>query len=152
MTIYEIDEAIQNCVDTETGELDEQKLNELVLERETKVEQLACWVIDLEAAAKAISEQQQVLGKRKEAALKKADSVRKYIAEVLKGQKFQTSKVQISFRHSSSVVVPDVNLIPEEFKKYGAPTANKVAIKDALKLGVEVNGAYLEENTSVIIK
>ena len=152
MTIYEIDEAIQNCIDTETGEVDESRLNELLLERDTKIEQLACWVIDLEAAAKAISEQQQVLGKRKEAALHKADSIRQYIAAALAGQKFSTSKVQISFRRSSSVVVPDIEQLADEYKKFGAPTANKTAIKDALKLGVDVQGAYLEENTSMVIK
>ena len=91
MTIYEIDEAIQKCIDTETGEVNEEALNSLLLERDTKIEQLACWVIDLEAATKAISEQQQVLGKRKEAALHKADSIRQYIAAALAGQKFALS-------------------------------------------------------------
>ena len=152
MTIYEIDNAIMSCVDAETGEVNEEALNELLIERDNKIEQLACWVKELEASAKAISEEMQQLAKRKEAALHKADSIKHYISDALAGKKFQTSKVAISYRRASSVVVPDVYALPDEFKKYGAPTANKTAIKDALKLGIEVNGAYLEENTSMIIK
>ena len=55
MTIYEIDQSIMECVDLETGEIiDIDKLNELELEREKKLENVACWIKDLKAEAEAL--------------------------------------------------------------------------------------------------
>ena len=45
MTIYEINEEILNCIDLETGEIiDIDKLNELQLEKDAKIENVACWI------------------------------------------------------------------------------------------------------------
>ena len=42
MTIYEIDQAIMECVDFETGEIiDTEQLDELQMERDTKLENVA---------------------------------------------------------------------------------------------------------------
>ena len=47
MTLYEIDNAILDCIDLETGEIiDVDKLNELQLEKETKIENVALWIKD----------------------------------------------------------------------------------------------------------
>ena len=55
MTIYDIDNAILECIDMETGEIiDTDKLNELELERESKIEGVACWIKDLKAEAEAL--------------------------------------------------------------------------------------------------
>ena len=48
MKLYEIDEAILNCIDTETGEIiDADQLDKLTMERDTKIENVACWIKDL---------------------------------------------------------------------------------------------------------
>lgn len=41
MKLYEINEAILNCIDPETGEADPEKLDELLMMREEKLEGLA---------------------------------------------------------------------------------------------------------------
>ena len=42
MKLYEIDEAILNCIDTETGEIiDADQLDKLTMERDTKIENVA---------------------------------------------------------------------------------------------------------------
>ena len=47
MKLYEIDNAILECIDMETGEIiDIDKLNELELERESKIEGVAGWIKD----------------------------------------------------------------------------------------------------------
>ena len=52
MTIWEIDQAMQTLVD-ENGELlDYEAFSALVMEREKKLENVACWVVNLEAEAK----------------------------------------------------------------------------------------------------
>lgn len=58
MTLYEIDSAIMDCVDEETGEIiDLEKLEALNIERDKKVEGIALAVKNYAAEAKAIKEE-----------------------------------------------------------------------------------------------
>ena len=56
MKLYEINEAILNCVDPETGEADVEKLDELIMMRDEKLENLALWVKDLKAELENLKE------------------------------------------------------------------------------------------------
>ena len=158
MTIYEIDQAIMECVDLETGEIiDTDKLNELELERESKIEGVACWIKDLKAEAEALKNEKLALAERQRVAENKAESLKKWLAYALQGEKFKTTKCAISFRESEAVEVTDEglnNLMKEhdELLTYKAPEPNKTAIKQALKDGLSVEGVQLIQNTSVIIK
>ena len=158
MTIYEINEQILNCIDPETGEIiDIDKLNELELERDAKIENVACWIKELKAEAEAIKTEKQTLAERQKVAENKAESLKKWLAYALDGQKFKTSKCSISYRKSESVEVTEEglnNLMQEhdELLTYKAPEPNKKAIKDALKDGLSVAGVQLVQNISTIIK
>lgn len=158
MTIYEIDEKILNCIDLETGEIiDIDRLNDLQLERDTKIENVACWIKELKAEAEAIKAEKQTLAERQKVAENKAESLKKWLAYALDGQKFKTSKCSISYRKSESVEVTEEglnNLIKEHdgLLTYKAPEPNKTAIKQALKDGLSVQGVQLVQNTSTIIK
>ena len=158
MTIYEINEEILNCIDLETGEIiDIDKLNELELEKDAKIENVACWIKELKAEAEAIKAEKLALAERQKVAENKAESLKKWLAYALDGQKFKTSKCSISYRKSESVEVTDEglsNLMKEhdELLTYKAPEPNKKAIKQAIKDGLSVEGVRLECNTSVIIK
>lgn len=158
MTIYEINEQILNCIDLETGEIiDIDKLNELQLEKDAKIENVACWIKELKAEAEAIKAEKQTLAERQKVAENKAESLKKWLAYALDGQKFKTSKCSISYRKSEAVEVTEEglnNLMQEhnELLTYKAPEPNKKAIKDALKDGLSVQGVQLVQNTSTIIK
>ena len=158
MTIYEIDQAIMECVDLETGEIiDTDKLNELELERESKIEGVACWIKDLKAEAEALKNEKQTLAERQRVAENKAESLKKWLAYALQGEKFKTTKCAISFRKSEAVEVTEEGLKVlmkehDELLTYKAPEPNKTAIKQALKDGLSVAGVQLVQNTSVIIK
>ena len=158
MTIYEIDEKILNCIDLETGEIiDIDKLNELQLERDAKIENVACWIKELKAEAEAIKAEKLALAERQKVAENKAESLKKWLAYALQGEKFKTAKCSVSFRKTESVEVTDEglsNLMKEhdELLTYKAPEPNKKAIKDALKDGLNVAGIQLVQNTSTIIK
>ena len=158
MTIYEINEGILNCIDPETGEIiDIDKLNELELERDAKIENVACWIKELKAEAEAIKAEKLALAERQKVAENKAESLKKWLAFALNGEKFKTAKCSVSFRKSEVVEITDEglsNLMKEhdELLTYKAPEPNKKAIKDALKDGLSVQGVRLECNTSVIIK
>ena len=158
MKLYEIDNAILDCIDTETGEvIDIDKLNELQLERDTKIENVACWIKDLKAEAEAIKAEKQALADRQKAAENKAESLKKWLAYALDGEKFKTARCSVSFRKTESVEVTDEglnNLMKEhdELLTYKAPEPNKTAIKQAIKDGLNVDGVQLVQNVSTIIK
>ena len=158
MTIYEIDQAIMECVDFETGEIiDTEQLDELQMERDTKLENVACWIKDLKAEAEALKAEKQALAERQKVAENKMESLKKWLAYALQGEKFKTPKCAISFRKSEAVEVTDEglnNLMKEhdELLTYKAPEPNKTAIKQAIKDGLNVAGVQLVQNTSTIIK
>ena len=158
MKLYEIDEAIMNCIDAETGEIiDTEQLDKLQMEREAKLENVACWIKDLKAEAEALKAEKQALAERQRVAENKAESLKKWLAYVLDGQKFSTSKCAVSFRKTEAVEVTTDglnNLMKEhdELLTYKAPEPNKTAIKQAIKDGLNVAGVQLVQNTSTIIK
>lgn len=153
MRLYEIDEAILSCIDTETGEiLDADKLNALQIEREEKLENVALWIKDLTAEAAALKAEKQAFADRQKAAENKAESLKKWLTEALAGEKFKTTKVAVSFRKTKSVQVEDIWKLDDSYVKYAEPTADKAAIKKAIEAGQEVAGATLVENVSISVK
>ena len=159
MTIYEIDNEIMNCIDMETGEvIDTEKLNDLQMERDAKIENVALWIKELKAEAEAIKDEKQALADRQRVAENKAESLKNWLAYALNGEKFKTSKCSISYRNSESVEVTEEGLEAlmrehEDLLTYKAPEPNKKAIKDAIKNdGLTVAGVQLLQKTSTIIK
>lgn len=159
MKLYEIEDAILECIDMETGEvIDIERLNDLQMKREEKIENVACWIKDLKAEAEAIKAEKMALAERQKAAENKAESLKNWLAYALAGQKFKTARCAISFRQTESVeVTPEglENLMRggcDELLTYEQPKPNKTAIKAALKDGLNVAGVRLTQNTSTIIK
>ena len=153
MRLYEIDEAILSCIDTETGEiLDADKLNALQIEREEKLENVALWIKNLTSDAEALKAEKQAFAERQKAAENKAESLKKWLTEALAGEKFKTTRVAVSFRKTKSVQVADIFALDNSFLKYAEPTPDNTAIKKAIEAGQEVAGATLVENVSISVK
>ena len=153
MTLYEIDQKLLDCIDLETGEiLNEERLNELQMERNEKLEKVALWIKELNAEADALKAEKQAFADRQKAAENKAESLKKWLADALAGEKFKTTKVMVSFRKTKSVEVADIFALDENYVKYSEPTADKAAIKNAIEAGEIVKGAQLVEGTSISIK
>ena len=152
-TLYEIDAAIMDCVDTETGEIiDEKKLNALLMERSAKLEGVALWIKNLDSDAAAIRAEREALEKRQKAAENKAASLRIWLANALSGQKFSTARVAISYRKSVSTEV-DSDIAPKKWcKKKITYTPDKTAIKEALLSGMKIKGCRLVEKQNIQIK
>lgn len=160
MNIYEIDSAILACVDSETGEvIDIEKLAELQVERERKIESVACWVKNLIANAQNIREEEKVLAERRRALENKVESLKKYLSDALGGDKFETARCSLSFRSSASVAIDDematMDWLTQNYRddviKYSA-SVNKKALGDILKNGVKVPGAHIEFKNNLSIK
>ena len=160
MTLYEIDMEILTCVDLESGEIiDFEKLEELQMQREEKIEKVALWYKNLLADADALKAEKAVLAEREAAARRKAESIKKWLQEILNGSKLSTSKVAIAFRKSESVEVDDEIFTGwaqahgrDDLLTYKDPTPNKTAIKAAIKAGDNIDGATVVEKNNIQIK
>lgn len=153
MNLFEIENEIMDCWDQETGEiLDSDRLDQLEMERDTKIENIALYIKNLTADAEALKAEKQSFAERQKAAENKVESLKKYLATYLAGQKFSTPRVAISFRKTSSVNVTDISQLPEEFLKFADLMPDKTAIKAAIKAGTSVAGAEIVEGKSMSIK
>lgn len=153
--LYEIDLAILNCVDPETGEVIEPELlDALLMDRNTKIENVALWIKNLESDAAAYKAEEDAFKARQEKAEKKAEKLREWLAQVCDGQKFETSRCAVSFRKSEAVEVSDINKVPVEFirtKTVTTESPDKTAIKAAIKAGKTVDGCTLAQKFNVKI-
>ena len=147
-SLYEIDRSILECVDMETGELiDPERLEGLYMERSQKIENIVLWIKNLQSDALAFKTEKEAFDKREKAATAKAESLKRYLAQALQGEKFSTDKCAVSFRKSVKLEVLDAESVPEELLVKTVsirPDAN--AIKALLKEGQNVSGCVLVEN------
>lgn len=155
MTLYEIDAAILDCIDMETGEIiDEAKLNSLSMERDTKISNVACWYKDLKAEAEAIKIEKQNLSRRQEICENKMESLKKWLKFALNGEKFKNGKCNITYRKSTSVNFSegfDYNKLPDDLKKITVEP-RKTEIKKAIEGGQTIDGCTIEEKNGIIIQ
>lgn len=155
MTIYEIEAAILDTVDQETGEIiDLDRLNALEMERDKKIGNVACWIKDLKAEAEAIKAEKQALEKRQKAAENKAESLKQWLLFALNGEKFKDARCSISYRKSERVDFSDsfdLNTLPESMKKVTIEP-KKTEIKDYLKTGAAIEGVELVESSNIQIR
>lgn len=155
--LYEIVQEIEDFefeIDEETGEiLNFADLDALELERDTKIENLCLWHKNLLSDAEAYKKEEDSFKKKKQSAEKKAESVKNYIQYILAGNKFKTTKVDVSYRTSNQVEVVDVNRVPAEYLKITQTIEpKKVEIKKAIKNGIEIDGCCLVEKKNLQIK
>ena len=153
-SLYEIDQQIMSCVDMDTGEIvDMDKLSELQIERETKLESVALWIKNLKAEEAALKAEKDAFAEREKQTKAKREKLSEWLTGALNGEKMSTSKVSISFRKSESVKISDIDAIPMNYiVETITESPDKVAIKNALKKGLEVPGCELELKNNISIK
>ena len=164
MNLFEINDAITRCVkladgdyvDTETGEIiDTAALDELVMERDTKIRNIACWIRNLDADEKALADQIKVFTARKDSVKNKRESLKSYLAAFLNGKKWENNEVKISWRKSEALEVDEGKNIydfPEEYLRYKLPELNKAQMKADIKAGKRVDGVRLVARENIQIK
>ena len=152
--LYEIEDDILGCVDTETGEIiDSEKLDALEMEREKKIEAVILWRKDLLAEAEAVKKEADVLTKRAKSCENKAEQLKNYISYALNGEKFKTDRCSVSYRKTSGVVLDDIYKVSTKFwGDIKESWISKTKIKEAIEKGETVEGAHIEERQSINIK
>lgn len=153
-SLYEIDQAILDTIDPETGEIvDIEKLSELQMQREAKIENVALWVKNLKAEASAYKAEKDAFAEREKAAKAKIENLSEWLTGALNGEKLTSNRVAISFRKSESVKITDIDAIPNNYiVETITESPDKVAIKAALKNGLDVPGCELELKNNLQIK
>lgn len=158
MTIYDIDNAITDLIDPETGEiLDYEAFADLHMERDKKVENMALWYKELNAESTAIRNEEKALADRRKALENKAERLKDYLAQITDGQKFETPRASISWRKTTAVELDDDFMMWAKgnstwLLRYKEPEPNKTEISRALKSGENIHGARLVENYSMQVK
>lgn len=156
MTLYEIDQQIVKAIelgyDPETGEiLDASALEQLQIDRDEKIENICLYIKDLTAESKALAEEAKALTERKERSAKKAESLKNYLAVILNGQKWKSSKAVVSYRKTQAVVVDDLDSLPPGYLRI-KKEPDKALIKECIKGGGTIKGAHLEDRQSMSVK
>ena len=159
-TLFDINAQIRDLwdhmIDAETGEVDSRAYelcDKLEIERSEKIENIGCWIKNLRSDAEALKAESLNMAKRAQFASRKADRLQEYLADALAGEKFQTPKVYIGWRRSTSVKVEDPDRLPSNFvREIIEKKPDLAGIKDALKAGVPVEGAELVEKNNIQIK
>lgn len=152
-TLYQINEQILSCIDTESGEVvDGERLAELAVERDEKLENVALWIKNLSADAAMYKAEKEAFAEREKAAEQKAECLKVWLANALEGEKFSTGRVAVTFRKSMAVEC-DIGKVPEQYivkKIERAP--DKKAIGAMLKSGEKIDGCRLVERQNIQIR
>lgn len=169
MNLYEIDKRISDtiefCCDLETGELLDDEmleniLNDLELSKEEKLTNIAKYIKNLKADAKALQEEKLKFAKRQKVAENKVERLKKYIDDFIRntqGEDFNNFKFKdvnntISYRKSQSLEIDDIDKINDDFLKVEKTVRDKKELTKALKNGLNVDGCHLEEKYSLQIR
>lgn len=96
-TLYEINEQIAGLVDPETGEIaDFEAFEKLNLDLDTKIKNIALWIVNLRSDAEQLEEQEKKFRERKTSAKNKAESLKNLLDGFLSGEKRSYPEVVIS--------------------------------------------------------
>ena len=154
MRFYEIEQAILDCIDSETGEIiDFDRLNQLAIDRQTKIDNIISWYKELNAEAVAIDYEMKSLKERQNQKINKSASLKEWLSMVLNGARFESSRNIVTWRRSDEVCIIDEAKIPDIYKAEKIEiNISKSDIKKAIKDGVAVTGAELIFKNNIQIK
>lgn len=149
----QIAELIERMIDEETGEINEdalEQLEQLQLDQDEKLEAYGMVILNLKAEAEALTEQGNRFKKRAEVKMNRMNRMMELVSRTLKGEAKEYTNVSFGFRKSNSVNVVNEELVPDElcsFKTKRVPS--KTEIGKLLKAGKEVPGCILEEKQNL---
>lgn len=152
MTLYEIDQAILACVDPETGEILADEFDALQMERDCKIENIAVWIKSLQAEAAALKKEKAALEERQKAKENRAKSLCNYLAGILNGERFETTRCRLSFRSSEGLEIDENVDVPIEYLRFKEPEIDRTALKNAIKQGDVIDGVRLVKRQNLQIK
>jgi hypothetical protein len=126
---------------------------------ETKAVNVAMFIRNIESSAEQIKQAEKQMAERRKALENKATSVKQYLFDNMK--RVEVTKIDSPYfsltikKNPPKLVIDDAGKIPTNMYIYPEPPApypDNEAIKSALKNGVEIEGAHLEQGERLEIK
>ena len=156
-TLYDIDKAIYDFefeIDEETGEiLNYDELDNLKMERNQKIENIGLYYKSVSAEAEMVKAEAKNLTERYKRLENKAESLKKYLAYALQGEKFSTPRLAVSYRKSESVEIGQDFVYDKKWCEVSTTyKPDKKKLKDAIKSGKEIAGVKLIEKQNISVK
>lgn len=143
-------------VDEETGEIEPASLESVQIASEEKIIATAMYIRRLDALNKATKETIQDLQTRVRSDSKRIEALKHLMTEAMDSLHYtemKTPEVTLRFRKSSSVEIGDASVLPERFLRTKTIVEpDRLAIKNALKAGEEIQGVALVESRNLQIK
>ncbi len=161
MKLYEITGAIVQVFEMLENEIiDEQTqkdtIESLKIELENKSNNIIRYIQSTEAQTEIITNEIKRLQELKKIREKTIENLKKYIVvcmESLDKKKIEMDLGTLSLRKSESVEITNANIIPQLFKTTVIEEKiDKTAIKNAIKSGVQIEGAYIATKQNLQIK
>ena len=173
MNLYDIDERLVTLIEEHFDTLDgvifeteedlQEAIDKVALDLDTKIENIGCYIKNLEAEVEAFKKEEDNLEKRRKSAENKIEGLKKYLNGYLSAcypndsdrakWKFKSPKVVLGYRKSTSVEVPDIEKLDKKYLKVTTKVdPDKKAIGEAIKNGEDVQGAFLKQKINLNIK
>ena len=164
MKLYDIDQQLRDLleaitIDEETGEIidgvDPAKFEQLTLERDKKLEGMGIFIKELTAESEALKAEYKALKERADRKAKKVENLKNFLAGYLLAsemQRFETSKIALSFRKSEAVDADETKVPKKYFNKKIEFVLDKAGLKKLLKSGAKIKGAQLVERQNLQVK
>lgn len=162
MKLYEIDNELRKLYESITeadGEITDEQLemlNSLEIERDKKLEGYGVLIRELEGEIAECGEEikriKEIQDRKKKMAERLKTALQTFMANY-EIPKFESLKVNISFRKSQILQIDDGAELTDEYirvKEVREP--NKEAIKDAIKHGIQFKGVYLLDKQNIQVK
>ena len=167
MKLYEIDETIRNINESlEDGEIvcetEEEwaniteTLNQLHLDRKTKLENIALLISEEEAGAEELIKRAKALQERAKAKERRAEYFRGYVINSMKAfgdKKIEGQVALLKITERDKVIIDDETVLQKcFFREKITYEPDKKAIAEAIANNEEVQGARVIKNPSLSIK
>jgi hypothetical protein len=162
VALYQIEQEYLNIVQSiidAGGEITEEQETALSISKEQLQNKGVCYGFickELEGNIDLIDLEIKRLNALKKPLVNSIDRLKNNLSQAMQMfdvTELKTPLLKINFRKSESVEIEDIALLDSNFiKVVTTKTADKVAIKDAIKSGENVQGAILQTNLNLQIK
>lgn len=161
MNLYEIDIAYRMVLEKAKAAAEENEgiipddlsmeLDAIEMTRDLKIENIVKAYKNEIALADMINSELKSLQSRIKSHENSADWLKKWLSMfIAQGEKFEFGSGKISWRKSSSVII-DESVLPDEYWKI-TKSPMKTEVKEAIKKGITIAGASIEEKQNIQIK
>lgn len=157
MNLYELSLSFQEVQNMDLDpEVMKDTLDSIEDAIESKAENIAKLIRNLESDVSAYKEEEDRLKTKRQATENKVKWLKTYLEDNMKmtgKMKFKSGMFNFSIqKNPASVNITDERIIPEEFLIQQPPKVDKTSLKEILKRGIEVPGAELKQTEGLRIR